>query len=102
MGSTSFFGFSCPNNLLLVFLNLFLFRNLLHIFSQVLGTFSGSFFLFFLYLILCWLVTTESRFFALKRVVRKRRYWIEVKMVFNVKTTTIDYTRYIEEKSERI
>ena len=54
MGSTSFLGFSYPN-LLLVFLNLLLFRNLYHIFVASVGTFSGSFFYFiviFLYLIL--------------------------------------------------
>ena len=49
MGSTSFWGFSYPN-LLLVFLNLY------HIFVASVGTFSGSFFYYFvvifLYLIL--------------------------------------------------
>ena len=44
MGSTSFLGFSYFN-LLLVFLNLLLFRNLYHIFLAVsVGTLSGSFF----------------------------------------------------------
>ena len=55
MGSTSFLGFSYPY-LLLVFLNLlFLGTNLYHIFVASVGTFSGSFFIFFvvfLYLIL--------------------------------------------------
>ena len=48
MGSTSFLGFSYPN-LLLVFLNLLFFRNLYHIFVASVGTFSGSFILFFRY-----------------------------------------------------
>ena len=47
MGSTSFWGFSYPN-LLLVFLNLLFFRNLYHIFLPSVGTFSGSF-LFYRY-----------------------------------------------------
>ena len=56
MGSTSFWGFSYPN-LLLVFLNMLFFRNLYHIFVARVGTFCGSFsFLLFavivLYLIL--------------------------------------------------
>ena len=43
MGSTFFLGFSYPN-LLLVFLNLLLFRNLYHIFlAGSGGTLSGSF-----------------------------------------------------------
>ena len=46
MGSTSFWGFSYPN-LLLVFLNLLFFRNLYHIFVASVGTFSGSFLYFF-------------------------------------------------------
>ena len=48
MGSTSFFGFSYPN-LLLVFLNLLFFRNLYHILSQVLGLSLGLFLIFFRY-----------------------------------------------------
>ena len=48
MGSTSFLGFSYPN-LLLVFLNLLFFRNLYHIFVASVGTFSGSFLLFYRY-----------------------------------------------------
>ena len=49
MGSTSFWGFSYPN-LLLVFLNLLFFRNLYHIFlAASVGTLSGSF-LFYRYL----------------------------------------------------
>ena len=53
MGSTSFLGFSYPNLLLLVFLNLLFFRNLYHISVASVGTFSGSsFFFIFLYLIL--------------------------------------------------
>ena len=51
MGSTSFLGFSCPN-LLLVFLNFVIFRNLFIFFRKGIGTFSRSLFLFFLYLIL--------------------------------------------------
>ena len=48
MGSTSFLGFSYPN-LLLVFLNLLIFRNLYHIFlAASVGTLSGSF-LFYRY-----------------------------------------------------
>ena len=51
MGSTSFLGFSYPN-LLLVFSELVIFRNLYNIFLASIGTFSGSFLLFFLNLIL--------------------------------------------------
>ena len=47
MGSTSFLFFSCPN-LLLVFSELVIFRNLFHIFSQVLGLSLGLF-LFYLH-----------------------------------------------------
>ena len=47
MGSTSFLGFSYPN-LLLVFSEPVIFRNLYHIFLASFGTFSGSF-LFSLY-----------------------------------------------------
>ena len=48
MGSTSFLGFFYPN-LLLVFLNLLLFRNLYHIFlAGSVGILSGSF-LFYRY-----------------------------------------------------
>ena len=44
MGSTSFWGFSYPN-LLIVFLILLFFRNLYHIFlAASVGTLSGSFF----------------------------------------------------------
>ena len=54
MDSTSFLGFSYPN-LLLVFSETVIFRNLYHIFLANVGTFSGSFlfhFILFLYLIL--------------------------------------------------
>ena len=53
MGSTSFLGFSYPN-LLLVFLNLLIFRNLNHIFVASVETFCLFFYFFviFLYLIL--------------------------------------------------
>ena len=47
MGSASFLGFSYPN-LLLVFLNLLIFRDLHHIFLASVGTLSGSF-LFYRY-----------------------------------------------------
>ena len=46
------------------------------------------FYFIFLHLILGWLVTTEIRFFALKSKKEKGTYWIEVRTVFNVKTTT--------------
>ena len=45
MGFTSFLGFSYPN-LLLVFSEPVIFRNLYHIFLASVGTFSGSFFFF--------------------------------------------------------
>ena len=51
MGSTSFLGFSYPN-LLLVFSEPVIFRNVYHIFLASVGTFSGSFLFYFLYLIL--------------------------------------------------
>ena len=46
MGSTSFLRFSYPN-LLLVFSEPVLFRNLYHIFLANVGTFSGSFLSYF-------------------------------------------------------
>ena len=68
MDSTSFSGFSYPN-LLLVFLNLFFFRDLFHIFLASVGTLSGSF-LFYRYFSVPYfglpIVTTEIRLFALK------------------------------------
>ena len=66
MGSTSFWGFSYPN-LLLVFLN-FLFLGTCYIFfSASVETFSGSFFFnFFCTSFWVSFVTTEIRFFALK------------------------------------
>ena len=55
MGSTSFLGLSYPN-LLLAFSEPVIFRNLYHIFVASVGSFSGSFFIYFsvifLYLIL--------------------------------------------------
>ena len=48
MGSTSFLGFSYPN-LLLVFSEPIIFRNLYHIFLASVGTFSGSFYLILFY-----------------------------------------------------
>ena len=55
MGSTSFWGFSCPN-LLLVFLNLLFLGTCIIFFSKVLDFLSDFFFFFiiviFLYLIL--------------------------------------------------
>ena len=52
MGSTSFLGFSYPN--LLFFSEPVIFRNLYNVFVASVGTFSGSFlfFVIFLYLIL--------------------------------------------------
>ena len=46
MGSISFLGFSCPN-MLFVFSELVIFRNLLPFFFASVGTFSESFFFFF-------------------------------------------------------
>ena len=54
MGSTSFLGFSYPN-LLLVFSEPVIFRNLYHIFLASVGTFSGSF-LFYFYFIFMYLI----------------------------------------------
>ena len=51
MGSTSFLGFSYPN-LLLVFSEPVIFRNLYHIFLASVGTFSGSFLFYFIFLYL--------------------------------------------------
>ena len=47
MGSTSFLGFSY-SNLLLVFSEPVIFRNLYHIFLASVGTFSGSFYFTFI------------------------------------------------------
>ena len=72
-------------------LTYFLFFGTCHFWEHVpcffasVGTYSGSLFLFFLSVILE-LVTTEIIFFALKS--STRRDWIEVRTVFNVKTTT--------------
>ena len=67
MDSTSFSGFSY-SNLLLVFLNLFFFRDLFYIFLASVGTLSGSF-LFYRYFSVPYfglsIVTTEIRLFAL-------------------------------------
>ena len=51
MASTSFLGFSYPN-LLLVFSEPVIFRNLYHIFLASVGTFSGSslFYFYFIFL----------------------------------------------------
>ena len=38
-------------------------------------------------------MTTEIRFFALKSKKEKGTYWIEVRTVFNVKTTTTTTTK---------
>ena len=66
MGSTSVWGFSDPN-LVLVFLNLLFLGTCIIFLPQVLGLSLSLFFpVIFLYLILGYLVTTEIRFFALK------------------------------------
>ena len=54
MGSTSFLGFSYPN-LLLVFSEPVIFRNLYHTFLASVGTFSGPF-LFYFYFIFLYLI----------------------------------------------
>ena len=51
MGSTSFWGFSYPN-LLLVFSEPVIFSNLYHIFLAGVGTFSGSFLFYFIFMYL--------------------------------------------------
>ena len=64
MASTSFLGFSYPN-LLLVFLNLFFFRDLYHIFLASVRTLSGSFLFHRYFSVPCFglsIVTTEIRF----------------------------------------
>ena len=48
MDSTSFWGFSYPN-LLIVFLNLLFFRNLYHTLSQVLGLSLSLLFFYFVF-----------------------------------------------------
>ena len=90
MGSTSFLGIFCPN--LLVFSEPVIFRNLYHIFLASVGTFSGSFFIYF-YFILFYVpyfglaCDHGNSSFCLEEGERER-YWIEVRTVFNVKTTT--------------
>ena len=49
MGSTSFLGFFCPN-LLLVFLNLLFLGTCIIFFRKCVGTFSGSFLFYFIFL----------------------------------------------------
>ena len=87
MGSTSFFGFSCPN-LLLVFLNLLFLGTCIIFFSQVLGVSLG---LFYFILFFCTLIGLAcdhgNSFLCLEEKKDKVLYWIEVRTVFNVKTT---------------
>ena len=68
--------------LLFVFLNLsFLGELITHFFANV-GTFSGFYFYFFLYLILGYLVTTKIGFFTLKSK-KEKVYWvIEIRTYF--------------------
>ena len=62
MGSTSFLGCSYPN--LLVFLNLFFFRNLYHIFlAASVGTLSGSFFILSLFFCTIFWVSLKGQAF---------------------------------------
>ena len=90
MGSTSFLGFSY-SNLLLVFSEPVIFRNLYHIFLASVWTFSGPCLFYFLYYfsvpyfgLAC---DHENSFLCLEELEREG-YWIEVRTVFNVKTTT--------------
>ena len=53
MGSTSFLGFSYPN-LLIVFSEPVIFRNLYHNFLASVGTFSGSFYFILFFCTLFW------------------------------------------------
>ena len=55
MGSTSFLGFSYPN-LLLVFLNLLFLGTCITFLSPSVGTFSGSFFSSFFFVIFLYLI----------------------------------------------
>ena len=85
-----FLGFSFPK-LLLVFLNLFFFRNLYHIFVASVGTFSVFFlFLFFFrYFSVPYfgLACDHGNSFLCLEEEEREGYRIEVRMVFNVKTT---------------
>ena len=85
MGSTSFWGFSYPN-LLLVFLNL-LFLGTCYIFFRKCWDFLWVFILLF-FCTLFRVSLLPRKFVYLSCRVRKRRYWIEVRTVLNVKTTT--------------
>ena len=85
MGSTSFLGFSCPN-LLLVFLNLLFLGTCIIFFFASVGTFSGSFLLYISVPYFGLGCDHVNSFLCLVRV-RKRRYWKEVRTVFNEKTT---------------
>ena len=76
MGPTSFWGFFCPN-LPRVFLNL-LFVGTCYIFFRSVG-----------------ILSTEIRFFASKSKKEKVRSWIELRTVFNVKTTILRRSRRV-------
>ena len=92
MCSTSLGGVSYPN-LLLVFSEPVIFRNLYHIFSQVLD-FLWVFFYFyriFLYLIFGLACDHGNSFLCLEEYEREG-YWIEVRTVFDVKTITTTAT----------
>ena len=60
MGSTSFWGFSCPN-LLLVFLNLLSLGTCSIFFSQVLGLSLGYFYFIFIFLFLIFGLACDDR-----------------------------------------
>ena len=86
MSSTSFLGFSYPN-LFLVFSEPVIFRNLYHIFLSSVGTFSGSFLFYFSVPYFGLACDHGNSFLCLEE--EREGYWIEVRTVFNVKTTVL-------------
>ena len=82
-----FWGFSYPN-LLLVFLNLLLLGTCIICFSQVLDFLWVFFILFYFPVPYFGLACDHGNSFLCLEEYEREGYWIEVRTVFNVKTTT--------------
>ena len=95
MGSTSFLGFSYPN-LLLVFSEPVIFRNLYHIFLASVGTFSGAFLFYFYFSVPHFGLACDHgiRFFTLNS--KKQKVLDRGQNGFNVKTTTFLLNNVVE------
>ena len=89
-----FWGFSYPN-LLLVFLNLLLLGTCIICFSQVLDFLWVFFILFYFPVPYFGLACDHGNSFLCLEEEEREGYWIEVRTVFNVKTTTTTTTRVL-------